>query len=339
MKIKPRCTYCLLSRIHHQCDLVTNDADLISNVMKECISTLNDEYDPSRTSTHIGTAVHRRFFEVIGNDDPYKEVKEANNQTALELLPSVQKKIFGTNEDGGAYTIESSPQPLEESFEKAVLAAVIGNYFDFGVLGLDASDDGFKLKFDFYFEQGLNINDTKEMMNLLQKVVYITDNCGEIVYDREVLKVIKHIQKLQYESEKAEADAKAKANAKANANAETKTPDAISPELILVVRGAPILTDATMKDAEELDMATIADQILTTGSNAIGIILDEAPPETLEAMKSATLIISKGMANFESLSDEKNLRPIAFLLRTKCDVVAEELGLELGKSVAKLEME
>lgn len=321
MKINPRCTYCLLSRIHYQCNLVTEDAGLIHKVMKECISALNDEYDPSRTSTHIGTAVHRRCFEILENHDPYKEVKEMNNRTALELLPSVQKIIYGENEKGEAYTAETSPQPLEETFEKAVLAAVIGNYFDFGIMGLEASDEDFKLKFTSFFEKGLDINDTKEMMNKLQKVVYLTDNCGEIVYDREVLKVIKHIQRLQYENDR-----------KRNAEAAT-------PELILVVRGEPILTDATMKDADELDMASVADRILTTGSNAIGLILKETPSETIKAMDEATLIISKGMANYESLSDEKSVRPIAYLLRSKCEAIADSLGVEMGESVAKLEIE
>ncbi len=321
MKINPRCTYCLLSRIHYQCNLVTEDDGLIHKVMKECISALNDEYDPSRTSTHIGTAVHRRCFEVLENHDPYKEVKEINNRTALELLPSVQKIIYGENEKGEAYTVENSPQPLEETFEKAVLAAVIGNYFDFGIMGLDASDEDFKLKFNSFFEKGLDINDTKEMMKRLQKVVYLTDNCGEIVYDREVLKVIKHIQRFQSE------------------NTMKKTPESDVFELILVVKGEPILTDATMTDADELDMISVADRILTTGSNAIGVILEEMPPETVRAMEEATLIISKGMANYESLSDEKSIRPIAYLLRSKCEAIADSLGVELGKSVAKLETE
>ncbi|MDR2943493.1 MAG: ARMT1-like domain-containing protein [Methanosarcinales archaeon] len=321
MKINPRCTYCLLSRIHYQCNLVTKDAGLIHKVMKECISALNEEYDPSRTSTHIGTAVHRRCFEVLENHDPYKEIKEMNTRTALELLPSVQKIIYGENEKGEVNTIENSPQPLEETFEKAVLAAVIGNYFDFGIMGIDASDEEFKLKFKAFFEKGLDINDTKEMMRRLQKVVYITDNCGEIVYDREVLKVIKHIGRLQYENEKKAGS------------------EAAAPELILVVRGAPILTDAVMEDAKRLDMASVADRVLTTGSNSIGVMFEEAPPETIKAMEEATLIISKGMANYESLSDEKAVRPIAYLLRSKCESVADSLGVGLGESVAKLEIE
>jgi len=315
MKINPRCTYCLLSRIHYQCRLSTDDIILTNKVMKNCIETLGKEYDPEKTSTHIGTAVHRKCFEVLNDADPYKYVKESNNKTALEVLPDVRKLIYGENKKGEAYSFESSPKSDSDIFENAVLAAVIGNYFDFGVMGLNASDDGFKQKFTSYFNDGLRINDTKDMMKLFSNVVYITDNCGEIVFDREVLEII---QKIQQKSVKTKENGKG-----------------IRPKLTLVVRGAPILTDATMKDADELKMEDVTDEILTTGSNAIGVYMKELPAETLAAMKNATLIISKGMANYESLSDEK-LGPIAFLLRTKCEAVAESLGIEIGQSVAKL---
>ena len=316
MKINPRCTYCLLSRVHYQCRLSTDDIFLTNKVMKNCIETLGKEYDPEKTSTHIGTAVHRKCFEVLNDSDPYKYVKEGNNKTALEVLPDVRKLIYGENENGEAYSFESSPKPDGDIFESAVLAAVIGNYFDFGVMGQDASDDGFRQKFTSYFNDGLKINDTPKMMNLLSDVVYITDNCGEIVFDREVLEIIQKIQQKLVKTEKG--------NEKS-----------IRPKLTLVVRGAPILTDATMKDADELKMEDVTDEILTTGSNAIGVCMRELPAETLAAMKNATLIISKGMANYESLSDEK-LGTIAFLLRTKCEAVAESLGIETGQSVAKL---
>lgn len=314
MKINPGCTYCLLSRIHYQCNLSTDDPDLTNKVMKACIQVLGEAYRPDRTSTHVGTAVHRKCFEMLNDADPYRRVKEGNNQTALEILPSVQKMIYGADENGKAYTFKTSAEPAEEIFRKAVLAAVIGNYFDFGILGQDASDSDFKEKFSAYFEKGLAVDDTKAMTDLLTDVVYITDNCGEIVFDREVLRVIQAMQ--------ADLSENGKTGGK-------------QPKLTLVVRGAPILTDATMKDADELNMSKTADTILTTGSNAIGVCMKELPPETLAAMREATLIISKGMANYESLSDEQ-FGPIAFLLRTKCDAVAASLGIEKGLSVAKL---
>ena len=318
MKINPRCTYCLLSRIHYQCRLSTDDVRLTNKVMKKCIETLGKEYNPERTSTYIGTIVHRKCFEVLNDSDPYRYVKENNNETALEVLPDVRKLIYGVNGNEEAFTFENSPKSAAEIFEKAVLAAVIGNYFDFGILGQDASDEGFKQKFVSYFNEGLEINDTKEMTALLSNVVYITDNCGEIVFDREVLEIIQKIQQISFkEKDRNETD---------------------EMKLTLVVRGAPILTDATMKDADELKMSDVVDSILTTGSNAIGVCMKELPAETLAAMKNATLIISKGMANYESLSDEK-LGPIAFLLRTKCEAVAESLGIKTGRSAAKLVLE
>ncbi|MDV0447507.1 hypothetical protein MsAg5_14070 [Methanosarcinaceae archaeon Ag5] len=316
MKISPRCPYCLLSRVHYQCNLSTNDPVLVETVMKECLGVMSREYRGGRTSTDVATAVHRKCYAVLNDNDPYRHVKKINNETALEILPSVLKLIYGADTDadtdasGKAYTLDNSPLPLETLFKNAVLAAVIGNYFDFGVMGHDASDEDFKKEFENHFQKGLAIDDTDDMLNRLSNVVYLIDNCGEIIFDREVLKIIQKIQ----------------TNMK-NSGQKTK--------LVLVVRGKPILTDVTMAEAEELNLKDFVDEILTTGTDTVGISVREAPAETVAAMKDASLIISKGMANYESLSDE-NLGPIAFLLRTKCEVVAESLGLPMGMSVAKM---
>ncbi len=75
--------------------------------------------------------------------------------------------------------------------------------------------------------------------------------------------------------------------------------------------------------------------MLTTGSNAVGVSLREASGELLKALKSSGLIISKGMANYESLSDA-GFRPMAYLLRAKCEPVAASLGAKKGMNVAML---
>ncbi|MCL2550116.1 MAG: ARMT1-like domain-containing protein [Methanimicrococcus sp.] len=314
MKINPGCTYCLLSRVHYQCQLSTKDPELTNKVMKACLLKLGEEYRPGRTSTHIATLVHRTCYEVLNDSDPYRYVKEGNTQTALKMLPAVRKLIYGTDENDEAHSFESSPKSAAEIFENAVLAAVIGNYFDFGIMGRESSDEEFQNKFVTFFEKGLAVDDAKEMLPLLTDVVYIADNCGEIVFDREVLDIIRKIQAERVKNNETGGRA---------------------PNITLVVRSMPILTDVTMKDVKELNMETALDAVMTTGSNAVGVCMRELPPETLTAMKNATLIISKGMANYESLSDE-NFGPIAFLLRTKCDAVAESLGLGKDLSVAKL---
>jgi len=101
------------------------------------------------------------------------------------------------------------------------------------------------------------------------------------------------------------------------------------------VRGGNIVTDATMEDVRAMGLEKKVDRVLTTGSNAIGVCMRELPAETLEAMMEADVIISKGMANYESLSDE-GFRPIAYLMRAKCEPVARSMGVTKGWNVARL---
>lgn len=289
MKMNPRCTYCLLSRVHFQSKLSTDDEDLISRTIHECLGVMNKHYSPEAVSSRVATKVHRKCYEVLRDSDPYEVTKKLINQAALKVLPAAKEKIYENSPDDG------------ELFKRAVLASVIANYFDFGIMGFDASEDKFEAAFLKYYEQGLDVDDTPEMLGLLQDVVYIADNCGEILFDAIVFDVIKKL----------------------------------GGKITLVVRGGPILTDVTLEEIKEFEIDKKVDRVMTTGSNAVGVLVEEAPAELLEAMKDATLIISKGMANYETLS-EHNFGPIAYMLLTKCECVAEDLGLETGLSVAKL---
>jgi uncharacterized protein with ATP-grasp and redox domains len=188
-----------------------------------------------------------------------------------------------------------------DGFRRAVIAAVIGNTLDFGVDGFDVNEAGFDKEFIQLFRQGLVVDNIDKMIPLLHNVVYLADNSGEILLDTLVIEQIKKL----------------------------------GGKVTLVVRGAPILNDATIEDVEIHGIAGMVDEILTTGSNAIGVCLEEAPPELTYALSQASLIISKGMANYETMS-EYGFGPIAYLLRTKCQVVADDLGLDKGILIAKL---
>jgi damage-control phosphatase, subfamily I len=178
---------------------------------------------------------------------------------------------------------------------------VVANYFDFGIMGFDASEDKFESEFLKYFKRGRDVDDTPKMLGLLQDVVYIADNCGEILFDMIVFDIIKKL----------------------------------GGKITLVVRGGPILTDVTLEEVKEFEIDKKVDRVMTTGSNAVGILIEEAPDELIKVMKDSTLIISKGMANYETLS-EHNYGPVAYMLLTKCECVAEDLGLKPGMVVAKL---
>lgn len=285
MKIHPRCAPCLLSRVQFEAELSTKDTALQSSAVLAGIEVLRKYLVDGAPATHLSTKIHREAYRVLGNSDPYREKKQQSNEAAKKLLPLAMDFVS-----------------KEDSFRRAVLVSIIGNSFDFGVLGFDADKEIVEEKILKQFESGLDVDDTDKMKKLLKNVVYLADNCGEIIFDTLLFEEIRKL----------------------------------GGRITLVVRGAPILNDVTMKDVMELGLDKKVDGVLTTGSNAIGVCLKEAPPSLVEALGRATLIISKGMANYETMS-EYNFRPIAYLLKTKCESVAEAMGLKKNMNVARVE--
>lgn len=195
--------------------------------------------------------------------------------------------------------VESSPDRLRA----AALAAIAGNVMDFGIAGL--SDPTALLReFDAIVRQGLDVDDlarTRELLSGAERVVYLLDNCGEDVLDVLLVREIK----------------------------------ALGPTVVGVVKGEPILTDVTLDDARRSGTDREFDEVLTTGMFAVGVNERLLGDRLRKEMEGADLIISKGMANFESLS-ESNLRPIAYLMKAKCRPVAEAVGARKGDNVLRL---
>jgi len=102
--------------------------------------------------------------------------------------------------------------------------------------------------------------------------------------------------------------------------------------ITFVVRGEPIINDATMQDAIETGMADLV-PVIDNGSDAPGTILSDCSPEFRERFARADLIISKGQGNYETLSEED--RPIFYLLKVKCPVIAQDIGEPVGTLILR----
>jgi len=198
--------------------------------------------------------------------------------------------------------IRDSTDPLKTS----MLCAIIGNIMDFGIEGSSTHPEMLEKVFDKLYAEGLGHDEyevLKQYLNNARRVVLFTDNCGEIVFDmllcREIKKMYPEVQ------------------------------------LTVVVKGQPILSDATLKDATDLRLDEVVDEVLTTGCFAVGVDFNRLPKNVLARLQEAYLIIAKGMANYESFS-ETSYRPIAYLLRTKCNVIARSMGLARDISVIKV---
>jgi hypothetical protein len=282
MKLTDTCMHCLLSRVQLECSLAGVPSGLTKQVTAECNQMLLDLKDSDLLHPQIASRIHRHACTIAGDPDPFRMLKAQGNEQALNVCRTVRGRL--------------------KSFRDRVLASVISNIFDYGVSGHTVSED-FDAFFEHEFAKGLTVDDTDAILRLAGRVVYLTDNCGEIVFDRLVVEFLK-----------------------ANGS-----------YITLAVRDAPILNDATRDDAISLGFDRIVDHLTTTGGGAeIGIDLNKIPRDLADAIDHCTLIIAKGMANYESLSMCKGLPPVAFLMAVKCQPVADDVGVPVGSKIALL---
>jgi damage-control phosphatase, subfamily I len=282
MKLDDRCYECLLSRVGLECSLCGADPERTRETVQSCGELLHRLRTSKQSHPQIASAVHRHAYGMLGCDDPFAGLKTQSNREAISVCRQVR--------------------PGLRSFRDLVLASIIGNTYDYGVKSHTVTDNFLEF-FLKSFAGGLSIDDTDTILPLTDRIVYFTDNCGEIVFDRILLEFL---------------------HAKGS-------------EITLVLREAPILNDATMIEAEELHLSRFVSRITTTGiGSEIGVRPECAPAVLKKALAECTLIVSKGMANYESLSLYDDLPPVAYLMSVKCEPIADEVGVPRGSMVAML---
>ena len=192
--------------------------------------------------------------------------------------------------------LKSRVSDADDPFGAAVRLAVAGNIIDFGVDGT-LCDQKVQDTIDKALHQAVD----EEVLGRLQQevrqaetILYLGDNAGEIVFDRLLLEFM------------ADKD------------------------VTYVVKGSPIINDATMDDAEEAGL-TGQVRVIDNGSNAPGTILEECSPAFQAAFEQADLILAKGQGNYETLNESQS--NLFFLFQAKCQVVARHVGKPIGSFI------
>jgi hypothetical protein len=183
-------------------------------------------------------------------------------------------------------------EKTEDSFDMACRLAIAGNIIDFSV-GLELEKSDIIKSVEDSIKQeifGMGTKALKEEVRKAKRILYIADNAGEIIFDKFLLKELPG-DKVTY-----------------------------------VVKGGPIVNDATMEDAVSTGVVDMV-KVIDNGYGAQGTVLKYCSETFRDAFDKADLIISKGQANFETLS-KVNTKNIFYLLRAKCNCVAAMIGCE-----------
>jgi len=278
MKISYECGPCFLRQAREAMDLSTNDEKLKMEIMEEIFKFLSNNFKENTNSNSTGSAMHKLIREKTGCKDPYYKEKIQGNEIALKYLPEVKKILKKDN-----------------SLENYVKIAIIGNILDVGAFTLD---DDIESIIKESLKKDLTIKHIEEFENSLKtqdKVLYLVDNTGEIVFDKLLLAKIKEYNL----------------------------------DITIAVKSQPVLNDACMSEALDAGLDEYG-TLVEIGCATVGYVDSEISEEFREIFNNHKFIISKGMGNYEGLT-EINLtnKDIYFLLCAKCNTISKDIGVKL----------
>lgn len=273
----------------------------------ECIACLLKKYMdklPSDIPADAALAYTQRLCGIMAEADPClsaPEVVEQINALRRSLLGGVEgfaeAKVFFNG-----LICDLEPQLTErirraaDPFLLSLRLAMLGNYIDFAAMDfvdekrlLAMLDEADTLTADLSEAETLRAE-----LGKARRLVYLTDNCGEIGLDKLFIRTIQE----QFPALQIHA----------------------------VVRGAPVLNDATLKDAQQVGLDRVV-PVIDNGTAVAGTCPERISPEARRLVDEADVIISKGQGNFETLQYcGKN---VYYLFLCKCRLFAERLGVPL----------
>jgi len=191
-----------------------------------------------------------------------------------------------------------------ERLEYAVRASILGNTFDLGVSGYEAPEPESLLE----RIEGMEIRGGGHRAAFERPagklVAYLLDNAGEAALDRVLAEELR----------------------------------SAGAEVVGVVKSGSFQDDVTVREVDRLRLWESFDRIVESGTDASSVFLEEIGEEVEELLERADLVVAKGMAHFEYLSENEGKlgKPVLYLLRAKCRPVSAALRVGVGDYVSVL---
>jgi len=281
MRICLDCIPCFIRQALDSARAVTEDEQIHEQVLREVLRLASD-LDMRQSPPAIGQQIHRVIRALVGNDDPYQKQKQYFNNMALQLCQVLKERLAHA----------------DDPFEDAVRLAIAGNIIDLAVKTSLAESDRARVIDESLTAEldGQQVAEFKQAVNQAEHILNLTDNAGEIVFDRLLIE---------------------------------RLPVA---RVTVGVRGKPVINDAALEDAEFVGLTDFV-EVIDNGSDAPGTILETCSQSFRSRFEAADLIIAKGQGNYETLSDVN--QNIFFFLKAKCPLIAEDLGCDVGEMVLR----
>lgn len=277
LRFNTECVKCIINRYLNNVPKDFSPAQKLAYVQLvcKCVAEAPSHAGAPVVTQSIKEALRKEF----GILEDFTKEKRYFNQMMLAKENDIYKEIKDT----------------ADHLKTAIQYAMTGNYIDFGSMHTvdeEYLEKALQQSKERIVDEGV-LDALKKDLSVARRIVLLTDNCGEIVLDKLLLKVIKELY-----------------------------PEA---ELNIMVRGGEVLNDATRKDALEVGLDKVG-SVVDNGTEIAGTFLDALSVQALRILDEADVILSKGQANFETLRGcGKN---IYYIFLCKCDMFAKRFGVE-----------
>ena len=274
MNASKKCLQCLYEKQSQK----ANGKDKNKEKFLEGLKEILFGKDNNTSTAVLLYRIDRLHEKCFGYVDKMTELKSKYNHFIMEQEPLINEILVSS----------------EDELDKAISFACVGNYIDFGA-NSHITEEELKGLIVNVKNKSCNPSELKlfkEELKNAKRLVYLADNCGEIVFDKILVKTILKLYP--------------------------------NIDVTFMVRGGEVLNDVTMEDAIEVGVTNYV-KVVDNGVAVAGTPLDMISKEAKEIIMGADVIISKGQGNFESLIGE-GLNPY-YLFMCKCEMFVERLKL------------
>lgn len=268
MRINSFCLTCLIDSQERQIRAFDDEEKKV-RYMQEILAFLGS-CSPQTSAPELVKPLSAIYEKYWGKKDGMADVKREFNDYLLSMEETLEERI------------RSCRDPLEA----ALCFARTGNYIDYSAVK-DVSRDQLLKLFEEQQKEGLDPVEYQKLLKDLEgasSLIYLTDNCGEVVLDKLAIRLIKEIYP--------------------------------GLEIRAIVRGAPVVNDVDLEAARYVGLDREV-PVLENGSDIAGTVLEDLTPEVRRQIETADVILSKGQGNFETIHG-CGLN-IYYLFLCKCD--------------------
>lgn len=252
MLINEECRSCMIRKYRN-----AYPEDATKQVIEVYQKRLYDlmEHSEGFSTPQVAEKIHQLRDELFGNETDYSEIKRHYNALMMTMMSYMKEKV----------------EDAEDRLKAAVQYAMVGNYIDFGALE-NVNEEELKKQLDAAEEIPVDpeiLECFRKEVHDARRLVYFTDNCGEVVADKLLISVLRE-----------------------------EDPDL---SVTVIVRGKPTVNDATLEDMKQIGMEEVAHKVIGNGNGMPGNVIGTLSAEATEEVEKADLLISKGQGNYEGL--------------------------------------